>query len=125
MDPADISTTSAFVRWEKPDEPNGDIIRYTIRYEAVSMATGSGMQQGRRRRQAGNAIVPECILDGPGNIDRTETVDGTQTSITLQDLSMFNELCTFRQACGRETVWVIMVTLFFCTLCPCSSIPDL
>ena len=68
------------------------------------MATGSGMQQGRRRRQAGNAIVPECILGGSGNIDRTETVDGTQTSITLQDLSMFNELCTFRQTCERETV---------------------
>ena len=104
MDPADISTISALARWEKPDEPNGNIIRYAIRYEAVSMATGSGMQQGRRRRQAGNAIVPECILGGSENIDRTETVDGTQTSITLQDLSMFNELYTFRQTCGRETV---------------------
>lgn len=82
---SDINTTMALVRWLPPPDPNGIILRYAVRYVAVSMAAG----EGRGRRQAGSMILPECIMGGEDNINRTEIVDGTETSLLLTNLSQY------------------------------------
>ena len=89
VDPAEITSTAATVRWSPPPDPNGLIIRYTINYIAVSMATGNGMGQ-RRRRQGPEPLQRECILGGEGNISRIVTVVGNppDTFVELNYLSM-------------------------------------
>ena len=79
-----ITTTTANVTWEEPPQSNGVIIGYTINYVALSMASGVGQ---RRRRQTGGDILPECIMGGPENINRTVEVPGDQTYLLLEDLS--------------------------------------
>ena len=85
VSPDNITTTTASVSWEEPPDPNGVIIRYTVNYIAVSMATGG--LGGKRRRQIREDIIEECIIGGMGNINRTMEVDGTQISLLLEDLS--------------------------------------
>ena len=76
-----ITNTSAVISWDPPSDSNGVIISYTVQYGAVSMAAG-----GRRRRQIGE-LLPECIFGGEGNIDRMAVVPGTNTSLSLDQLS--------------------------------------
>lgn len=85
VNPGDINTTTALVSWLPPPDPNGIILRYAVRYVAVSMAAG---EEGRGRRQA-ESILPECIMGGQGNINRTEIVPGTETSLWLTNLSQY------------------------------------
>ena len=85
VSPDNITTTTALVSWEEPPDPNGVIIRYTVNYIAVSMA--GGPEGKRRRRQSGEDIIWECIIGGGENINRTMEVDGTETSLLLEDLS--------------------------------------
>ena len=80
---SDITTTTARISWNEPPDTNGIIISYTVNYMAVSMASGAG----RRRRQAGGQILPECIIGGAQNINRTVEVPGSQQSLLLEDLS--------------------------------------
>ena len=87
MDRSDITINSAVIRWNPPEDPNGIILNYAIRYVAVAMARGGGMQQPRGKRQAGGGLLPQCIEGGHENINRTDVVDGTTTSHTLTDLS--------------------------------------
>ena len=68
-----------------PDD-TGEVIRYTVNYVAVSITTSQGM--GRRRRET-NRVSDECILGGLMNIDRNMTVNGTETSATLTELSEY------------------------------------
>ena len=46
----------------------------------------SGVEQ-RRRRQIGGNVLPECIMGGPENINRTVEVPGDQNYLLLEDLS--------------------------------------
>ena len=87
VDRSGIRTTSAVITWDPPSDPNGIILNYAIRYVAVAMASGSGMQQLRGKRQTGGSLLPQCIEGGPDNINRTDIVNGTTTSHTLTDLS--------------------------------------
>ena len=64
----------------------GVVLRYTVNYVAVSSTSSRDM--GRRRRQT-NGVRNECILGGQMNINRNMTVDGTQTTATLTDLSEY------------------------------------
>lgn len=68
-----------------PDD-TGEVIRYTVNYVAVSITTSQGM--GRRRRET-NTVSDRCILGGLMNIDRNMTVNGTETSATLTELSEY------------------------------------
>ena len=47
----------------------------------------------RRKRQAGGVVLPECILGGEGNIDRSQEVPGAVTSLRLDNLSEFSNSC--------------------------------
>ena len=62
----------------------GVITRYIVNYVAVSSTPLQGM--GRRRRET-EVVRNECILGGQVNVNRNMTVDGTQTTATLTDLS--------------------------------------
>ena len=84
VDERELTPYSAVVRWNPPADSNGVILRYTVNYVAVSNT--SSQDTGRRRRQTSGASV-ECILGGEANVNRNMTVDGTQTSATLTELS--------------------------------------
>ena len=77
---------SAVVRWNPPADSNGVILSYTVNYVVVSNT--SSQDTGRHRRQTSGASV-ECILGGEANVNRNMTVDGTQTSATLTELSEY------------------------------------
>ena len=81
-----LSPFSVIVRWNPPEDPNGVIIRYIVNYVAVSSTPSQDM--GRRRRQT-NGVRVECILGEDMNVSRNMTVDGTQTTATLTDLSEY------------------------------------
>ena len=81
-----LSPFSVIVRWNPPTDPNGVVIRYIVNYVAVSSMPPQGME--RRRRQT-NGVRVECILGDDMNINRNMTVDGTQTSATLTELSEY------------------------------------
>ena len=90
MDNRDVTSFSAVVRWNPPNERdlNGIILSYTVNFVAVSMVNTPSGNMGRRRRQM-NVVRAECILGGVTNIDRNITVEGTSANLT--DLSK----CTF------------------------------
>ena len=81
-----LSPFSVIVRWNPPTDPNGVILRYIVNYVAVSSMPPQDM--GRRRRQT-EGVRNECILGGQMNVSRNMTVDGTQTTATLTDLSEY------------------------------------
>ena len=81
-----LSPFSVTVRWNPPTDPNGVVLRYIVRYVAVSSTPPQVM--GRRRRQTGG-VRNECILGGQMNVSRNMTVDGTQTTATLTELSEY------------------------------------
>ena len=103
---SDINTTTALVGWLPPPDPNGIILNYTVRYVAVSMAAAG---EGRRRRQAGSVILPECILGGQGNINRTQRVAGTETSLLLTNLSQ----CIYHYMCDNTLSCDCLLQLHF------------
>ena len=49
---------------------------------------------GRRRRET-DGVRNECILGGQMNVNRNITVDGTQTSATLTELSEYTYIIPF------------------------------
>ena len=77
---------SAVVRWNPPADSNSVILSYTVNYVVVSNT--SSQDTGRHRRQTSGASV-ECILGGQANVNRNVTVDGTQTSASLTELSEY------------------------------------
>ena len=79
----ELTPFSAVVRWNPPSDSNGVILRYTVNYAAVS---NTSQEMERRRRQTSGASA-ECILGGQRNANRNLTVDGSQTSATLTELS--------------------------------------
>ena len=81
-----LSPFSVIVRWNPPTDPNGVILLYIVNYVAVSSMPPQDM--GRRRRQT-NGVRVECILGEDMNVSRNMTVDGTQTTATLTDLSEY------------------------------------
>ena len=88
--PSEITSTSALVQWSPPSDPNGVIRGYVINYVVISSDPGQfGGSSNRRRRQA-NSVATECIMGGMGNVNRNMTVDGTQTSAQLNELSELN-----------------------------------
>ena len=82
-----LSPFSVTVRWNPPTEPSGVVLRYIVNYVAVSSTPPQDM--GRRRRDTGEVRV-ECILGGRMNVSRNMTVDGTQTTATLMELSEYS-----------------------------------
>ena len=88
-----LDAFSVIVRWNPPTDPNGVVLRYTVNYVAVSSTPPQVM--GRRRRQTGGVrnetggVRNECILGGQMNVSRNMTVDGTQTTATLTELSEY------------------------------------
>ena len=86
----ELTPFSAVVRWNPPSDSNGVILRYTVNYAAVSNT--SSQEMGRRRRQTSGASA-ECILGGQRNVNRNMTVDGSQTSATLTELSEYSSYC--------------------------------
>ena len=90
VDNRDVTSFSAVVRWNPPNERdlNGIILSYTVNFVAVSMVNTPSGNMGRRRRQT-NVVRAECILGGVTNIDRSITVE--ETSANLTNLSK----CTF------------------------------
>ena len=86
----ELTPFSAVVRWNPPSDSNGVILRYTVNYVAVSNT--SSQEMGRRRRQTSGASA-ECILGGQRNVNRNMTVDGSQTSATLTELSEYSSYC--------------------------------
>ena len=87
VEPGDLlSPFSVIVRWNPPTDPNGVILRYIVNYVAVSSTPLRDM--GRRRRQT-DGVRNECILGGQMNVNRNMTVDGTQTTATLTELSEY------------------------------------
>ena len=86
VDERELTPYSAVVRWNPPADSNGVILSYTVNYAVVSNT--SSQDTGRRRRQTSGASV-ECILGGEANVNRNMTVDGTQTSATLTELSEY------------------------------------
>ncbi len=76
-----ISSTGATLSWNRPEDPNGQITRYTVNIVLLS----STPSQERRKRQTG--IVVECIMGGVENADRNVTVPGDMTSTNLEGLS--------------------------------------
>ena len=83
---SELTPFSAVVRWNPPSDSNGVILRYTVNYVAV--LNTSSQEMGRRRRQTSGASA-ECILGGQRNVNRNMTVDGSQTSATLTELSEY------------------------------------
>ena len=81
-----LSSFSVIVRWDPPTDPNGVVIRYIVNYVAVSSTPPQ--DTGRRRRET-DGVGYECILGGQMNVSRNMTVDGTQTSATLTELSEY------------------------------------
>ena len=79
---------SVIVRWDPPTDPNGVVLHYTVNYVAVSSTRPQGM--GCRRRQT-DGVRNECILGGQMSVSRNMTVDGTQTTATLSELSEYIE----------------------------------
>ena len=93
MPPGDLlSPFSVVVRWDPPTDPNGVVIRYIVNYVAVSSTPPQEM--GRRRRET-DGVRNECILGGQMNVNRNITVDGTQTSATLTELSEYTYILPF------------------------------
>ena len=86
VDERELTPYSAVVRWNPPADSNGVILSYTVNYVVVSNT--SSQDTGRRRRQTSGASV-QCILGGQANVNRNMTVDGTQTSATLTELSEY------------------------------------
>ena len=68
-----------------PDN-TGVITRYIVNYVAVSSTPPQDM--GRHRRRS-DGVRNECILGGQMNVNRNMTVDGTQTTATLTELSEY------------------------------------
>ena len=83
-----VSSTSVTVRWNPPSDPNGEIIRYTVNFVAISSTPVS-----RRKRQAAELRV-ECIRGGEDNVDRDISVEGNppNTFVTLDNLSDYSQL---------------------------------
>ena len=81
-----LDAFSVTVRWNPPTDPNGVVLRYTVNYVAVSSTPPQDM--GRRRRETAG-VRNECILGGQMNVSRNMTVDGTQTTATLTELSEY------------------------------------
>ena len=79
----DISAMDATVQWDPPENPNGEIILYTVEFAAIS--TNFPAVPIRSKRQTD--VLEECIIGGIGNLNRSVQVDGTQTSVTLTQLS--------------------------------------
>ena len=79
-----LSSFSVMVRWNHPTDPNGVVLRYIVNYVAVSSTPPQDM---RRRRKQTDGVRVECILGQDMNINRNMTVDGSQTSATLTELS--------------------------------------
>ena len=86
VDGRNLTPFSAVVRWNPPANPNGVILHYTVNFVAVSSTPSQAT--GHQRRQVGGVRV-ECILGGQMNINRNMTVDGTQTTVTLTELSEY------------------------------------
>ena len=105
MPPGDLlSPFSVVVRWDPPTDPNGVVLRYIVNYVAVSSTPPQEM--GRRRRET-DGVRNECILGGQMNVSRNLTVDGTQTSATLTELSehiIIKHMSTHSLDC--HCVWV-------------------
>ena len=86
------SPFEATLQWMVPDDPNGEIISYNVDIGVISTNFSSASQQGRRKRQ--NAIIlEECIL---GNLTSAVSVPGTETSLTVTNLSKSLQLAISR-----------------------------
>ncbi len=83
--PNDTTATSVLISWNPPLNPNGEIRNYTVNFVAVRLVSGSSTS--RRRRQASDNTLDECIVGGQNMINRNQTVPGNQTSAMLVDLS--------------------------------------
>ena len=81
-----INSTSAFISWNPPEDPNGIIRNYTVNLMALSSDAGNCQERGRRKRQS-SAVIIECITDS--NVEQNMTVGGDQTSLRLNNLSEF------------------------------------
>ena len=68
-----------------PDD-TGVVLNYIVNYVAVSSTPPQ--DTGHRRRET-DGVRNECILGGQMNVNRNMTVDGTQTSATLTELSEY------------------------------------
>ena len=99
-----ISSTEATLRWMPPDDPNGEIIQYNI--ELVVIRTDFSQQGRRKKRQ--DVVQGECIL---GDLNTTVNVPGTETSVTVPNLSKQRQ----------STVSRAFMMFFFCT----SQLPSL
>ena len=73
---SDINATSALVRWNPPQDPNGLIIGYRVRYSVVSSDPGVPSTQ----------VMTECIIGGEDYISRNVSV-GNVTMVRLSGLS--------------------------------------
>ena len=83
----DIEALSATVRWVSlsPHLANGEIRNYVVNYRIAESTTSSSSR--KKRQIVDGTLVPECITGGIENINRNLTVDGDQTSATLENLS--------------------------------------
>ena len=99
-----LSPFSVIVRWDPPTDPNGVVLRYIVNYVAVSSTPPQDM---RRRRRETDGVRNECILGGQMNVNRNMTVDGTQTSATLTELSEYTIIKhTSTHSLDCHYVWV-------------------
>ena len=86
VDARNLTPFSAVVRWSPPTSTNGVILHYTVSF--VAIYSSPSQSSGRQRRQVGGIRV-ECILGGQMNVNRNMTLDGTQTTATLTELSKY------------------------------------
>ena len=87
-----LTSTSARLQWNLPDDPNGDIVNYIINIRVLSSNplafTMMGMGGGdRRKRQISNMINNACILGGESKTDFNVTTTDDMTSYLLTNLS--------------------------------------
>lgn len=79
--------TAVTVRWNPPRDPNGVITQYNVEFVAISTNFPRPL---REKRQNDPAVQEACIMGGAGNVNRSISVPGTQTSATLEGLSKFH-----------------------------------
>ena len=83
----DIGALSATVRWNPVPLrlANGQIMNYIVNYRIAELTT---TDSSRKKRQiVDDMLVQECITGGIENVNRNLTVDGDQTTATLENLS--------------------------------------
>jgi hypothetical protein len=99
-----LTATSVILKWEPPQDPNGEITAFNINVEAISTdaATfmmgmggtggtggGGGGAGDRRKRQVMTPVNLNCIVGGGTSANRNFSTPGTRTTLTVSNLSEY------------------------------------